>query len=135
MELSLNILSSLQGMLCLTRFYQSSMQFSLPVLDMLSQSPRAKDKDKSNYSGISLLSSMANLWHFEKLLLSKIKDDLSPLNPLQGGFRVGYSCLHSVFIFQESIQSIGMSSSTGMLPHLPCSVPCQENFRFFTVFL
>ena len=81
--------------------------------------PKGKENDKSNpsnYRGISLLSNMAKL--FEKLLLSKIKADLSPLNPLQGGFRAGYSCLHTAFILQESIQSIRESHEKAFVAFL-----------------
>ena len=69
--------------------------------------PKGKDKDQripANYRGISLLFNLAKL--FEKLLLSKILEEGITINPLQGGFRVGYSCLHSAFILQEGIQSI-----------------------------
>ena len=55
---------------------------------------------------------------FEKLLLCKFKDDLSPLNPLQGGFRAGYSCLHTAFILQESIQSIRESHEKAFVAFL-----------------
>ena len=50
-----------------------------------------------------LLSNLAKL--FEKLLLTKISEDGISLNPLQGGFKPGYSSLHTAFILQEAIQS------------------------------
>ena len=68
--------------------------------------PKGADKDlrnPSNYRGITLLSNMAKL--FEKLLLTKISEDGISLNPLQGGFKPGYSSLHTAFILQEAIQS------------------------------
>ena len=57
----------------------------------------------SNYRGISLLS--ANSKVFEKLLLSHLHQLAHSLNPLQGGFCVGYSCLHTAFVLQEAIAS------------------------------
>lgn len=60
-------------------------------------------QDPSNYRGITILSNIAKV--FEKLLLSKINDDGIQLNPLQGGFRTGYSSLHSAFLLQEAICS------------------------------
>ena len=66
---------------------------------------RKKDKCKpSNYRGISLLSSQSKL--FEKLLLLRLDNVSTSLNPLQGGFRRGFSCLHTDFIFQEAVAAI-----------------------------
>ena len=66
---------------------------------------RRKDQtDPSNYRGISLLSSISKL--FEKLILHRLEDLQSTLNPLQGGFRKGVSCLHTAFIFQEAVASL-----------------------------
>ena len=67
--------------------------------------PKGHNKDltnPSNYRGISLLSAVAKV--FEKLLLIRLTDlGTIKLNPLQGGFRPGVSCLHSAFVFQEAI--------------------------------
>ena len=66
---------------------------------------RKKDKcNPSNYRGISLLSSLSKL--FEKLLLLRLDNVSTSLNPLQGGFRRGFSCLHTAFIFQEAVAAI-----------------------------
>ena len=66
---------------------------------------RKKDKcNPSNYRGISLLSSLSKL--FEKLLLLRLNNVSTSLNPLQGGFRRGFSCLHTAFIFQEAVAAI-----------------------------
>ena len=69
--------------------------------------PKGCDKDltnPSNYRGISLLSNISKL--IEKLLLCKLQATNLHLNPLQGGFRSGFSSLHSAFIFQEAVQAI-----------------------------
>ena len=66
--------------------------------------PKGHDRDlrdPSNYRGISLLSSISKV--LEKVLINIISPDIS-LNPLQGGFRSGYSCLHTAYILQEAIQ-------------------------------
>ncbi len=61
-------------------------------------------QNPSNYRGISLLSNVAKL--FEKLLLARMMTDGISINPLQGGFRAGYSSIHSTFIFQEAVQTL-----------------------------
>ena len=66
--------------------------------------PKGHDKDlsiPSNHRGISTLSNVSKV--FEKIILDLISPTIS-INPLQGGFRPGRSCLHTAFIFQESIQ-------------------------------
>ena len=66
--------------------------------------PKGHDKDlrnPSNYRGISLLSTISKV--FGKVLINIIAPEIS-LNPLQGGFRAGYSCLHTAYILQEAIQ-------------------------------
>ena len=80
--------------------------FIHPVSDMgLSfQSLKIVTSNPSNYRGISLLSSLSKL--FEKLLLLYLDDLHASLNPLQGGFRRGVSCLHTSFIFQEAVASL-----------------------------
>ena len=40
------------------------------------------------------------------MLLHRLTDLQSQLNPLQGGFKSGHSCLHSAFILQEAILSL-----------------------------
>ena len=40
---------------------------------------------------------------FEKVLLLRLSEQQAQLNPLQGGFKDGFSCLHSAFIFQEAV--------------------------------
>ena len=62
--------------------------------------PKGHDRDlrdPSNYRGISLLSSISKV--LEKVLINIISPDIT-LNPLQGGFRSGYSCLHTTYILQ-----------------------------------
>ena len=69
--------------------------------------PKSHNKDlsiPSNYRGITLLSVIAKV--FEKVLLHRVSDQQDQLNPLQGGFRPGFSCLHSAFILQEAISSV-----------------------------
>ena len=69
--------------------------------------PKSHNKplnDPSNYRGISLLSCISKL--FEKLLLLRLGDVQKSLNPLQGGFRSGVSCVHSAFVFQEAVASL-----------------------------
>ena len=68
--------------------------------------PKGHDRDlrdPSNYRGISLLSPISKV--LEKVLINIISPDIT-LNPLQGGFRSGYSCLHTAYILQEAIQHI-----------------------------
>ena len=69
--------------------------------------PKGNNKDLSiptNYRGITLSSVIGKI--FEKVLLHHLTEQQSQLNPLQGGFRSGFSCVHSAFILQESITSI-----------------------------
>ena len=40
------------------------------------------------------------------MLLLRLSEQQAQLNPLQGGFRAGFSCLHSAFIFQEAVSSM-----------------------------
>ena len=68
--------------------------------------PKSKDKDPtdpSNYRGITLLPTICKLW--EKIILTRFRAHgiTSKIHPLQGGFRPGYSCLHTAFLFQETI--------------------------------
>ena len=66
--------------------------------------PKGHNKDScipTNYRGITLL---LVIWKvFEKVLLHLVTDQQAQLNPLQGGFRPGFSCLHSTFILQGAI--------------------------------
>ena len=69
--------------------------------------PKGNNKDLSiptNYRGVTLSSVIGKV--FEKVLLHRLTEQQSHLNPLQGGFRSGFSCLHSAFILQESISSL-----------------------------
>ena len=43
---------------------------------------------------------------FEKVILLRLSDLQAKLNPLQGGFRTGFSCLHSAFVFQRAVTSL-----------------------------
>ena len=52
-------------------------------------------RDLSSYRGISLLSFISKV--LEKVLINIMSPDIS-LNPLQGGLRSRYSCLHTVYI-------------------------------------
>ena len=77
------------------------------TLGLVTAIPKGADKDlrnPSNYRGISLLSNVGKL--LEKLILDKLSADGISLNHLQGGFRVGYSSIHTAFVFQESVQSL-----------------------------
>ena len=68
--------------------------------------PKGHNKDLSNPSnprGISTLSNVSKI--FKKLILELISPVL-PVNPLQGGFHPGHSCLHSTFILQETINHL-----------------------------
>ena len=58
----------------------------------------------SNYRGITLLSCISKV--FEKILLNRLLYLQSYIHPLQGGFRPHFSCLHSAFLLQETIQSL-----------------------------
>ena len=69
--------------------------------------PKGHNKDMtnpSNYRGITLSSVLSKV--FEKIILLRLVDQASQLNPLQGGFRSGHSCLHTAFILQEAIFSL-----------------------------
>ena len=66
--------------------------------------PKGHNKDMSVPSNYSLLSVIGNV--FEKVLLLHLSEQQAQLNPLQGGFRAGFSCLHSAFIFQEAVSSM-----------------------------
>ena len=69
--------------------------------------PKGHNKDltnPSNYRGITLLSAVSKV--FEKVILLRLSDLQAKLNPLQGGFRMGFSCLHSAFVFQEAVTSL-----------------------------
>lgn len=58
--------------------------------------------DPSNYRGISLTSTVSKL--FERVIAPRFLECLLPLlHPLQGGFRPGFSTLHSSYILQEAI--------------------------------
>ena len=68
--------------------------------------PKGHNKDLSkptNYRGITLLSVFGKV--FEKVLLHRLTDQ-SQVNPLQGSFKSGHSCLHLAFILQEAILSL-----------------------------
>ena len=71
--------------------------------------PKGRNKDlsnPSNYRSITILSNLSK--GFERLILTELRAQDSPpsLNPLQGGFRPGYSCSHCAFIYEEAVQSV-----------------------------
>ena len=71
--------------------------------------PKGHTKDlsnPSNYRGITILSNLSKV--LEKLTLLRIHLHEPPpsLNPLQGGFRQGYGCVHTAYALQEPIQSL-----------------------------
>ena len=55
--------------------------------------------DPSNYHGITLLPTTGKV--FEKIILLRLQATDIPglIDPLQGGFKPGVSCLHSALIF------------------------------------
>ena len=71
--------------------------------------PKGHTKDlfnPPNYRGITILSNLSKV--LEKLTLLRIHLHEPPpsLNPLQGGFRQGYGCVHTAYVLQEAIQSL-----------------------------
>ena len=73
--------------------------------------PISKTRNKdyscpSNYRGITILSNLSKV--LKKLILSKVlsQDCPSTLNILQGSFRTCHSCLHSAFVYQETVQLV-----------------------------
>ena len=78
--------------------------FQLGYITPIPKDPKKDQTDPSNYRGISLLSNISKL--FEKVILAKLQSPALSLNPLQGGFRSGYSPIHTAFVLQEAIQSI-----------------------------
>ena len=63
--------------------------------------PNGFNKDLSiptNYRGITLLSVISKVF-----LLHHVRDQQDQLNPLQGGFRPGFSCLHIPFPMHSKI--------------------------------
>ena len=78
--------------------------FQLGFVTPIPKDPQKDQTNPSNYRGISLLSNISKL--FEKVLLAKLQPSSISLNPLQGGFRSGYSPTHTAFVLQEAIQSI-----------------------------
>ena len=78
--------------------------FQLSYIAPIPKDPKKDQTDPSNYRGISLLSNISKL--FEKVILAKLQSSSLSLNPLQGGFRSGYSPAHTAFVLQEAIQSI-----------------------------
>ena len=74
--------------------------------------PKGHDKDlprPTNYCGIFILSNISKVLDkivLDKIVLDRIREDLLPLNQLQGGFRAGHCCLHSAYIYQEAVQSV-----------------------------
>ena len=97
----------------LTRLFNAMMSTShIPSafrIGMIVPIPKGRNKDyscPSNYRGITILSNVSKI--LEKLILQKLlsQDDPPSLNSLQGGFREGYSCLHTAFIYQEAVQFV-----------------------------
>ena len=76
------------------------------TLGLVTEIPKGADKDLQNHRTIeeSLLSNVGKL--LEKLILDKLSADGISLNHLQGGFRVGYSSIHTAFVFQVAVQSL-----------------------------
>ena len=67
--------------------------------------PKGHSKDMSVPSRASLCyRSLARF--LKKLLLLCLSEQQAQLNPLQGVFTAGFSCLHSAFIFQEAVSSM-----------------------------
>lgn len=71
--------------------------------------PKGKNKNYSfhnNYRKITILSNVSNV--LEKLIIGRLNRQENPpqLNSLQGGSRLGHSCLLSGFIFQEATASV-----------------------------
>ena len=96
------VLSALFNVILLSGHIPASFRHGLII-----HLPKGNNKDLSiptNYRGITLSSVIGKV--FEKVLLHHLSDQQSQLNPLQGGFRSGFSCVHSAFILQESITSI-----------------------------
>ena len=81
--------------------------------------PKGHNRDMtnpSNYRGITLSSVLSKV--FEKIILLRLVDQASQLNPLQGGFRSGHSCLHTAFILQETISLFVTRGRRHLLPLL-----------------
>uniref|UniRef100_A0A1X7T2U4 Reverse transcriptase domain-containing protein n=1 Tax=Amphimedon queenslandica TaxID=400682 RepID=A0A1X7T2U4_AMPQE len=73
--------------------------------------------DPSNYRGISLTSILSKL--FEKVLYPHLADTPTPLlHPLQGGFRSGFSSLHTSLVLQEGIEECKANHSKALLAFL-----------------
>ena len=73
--------------------------------------------DPSNYRGISLTPVLSKL--FERVLYPHIADSLTPLlHPLQGGFRQGFSSLHTSLILQEGIEECKSTRSKAFIAFL-----------------
>ena len=71
--------------------------------------PKSSDKDltnPSNYRGITLLPTISKL--LGKIMFSRFRayGISTKIHPLQGGFHPGYSCLHTAFIFHETISHL-----------------------------
>ena len=72
-------------------------------------------RNPSNYRGISLLSTIAEV--FEKIILSNVQPT-TKLNPLEGGFHPGYSCLQTVFVLQTAIKHTRKSKKEAYVAYL-----------------
>ena len=106
----------------------------LLTLGLVIAIPKGADKDlknPSNYRGISLLSNVGKL--FEKLLLEKILSHGISLNPLQGGFRPGYSAIHTAFIFRNCCTYVQQSLQTGTPIYGFRTLDHGDDFPFFVL--
>ena len=116
----IEIITLLFNSILLSGFISSCFRhgFIIPI-------PKNCNKDlsnPSNYHGISLLSSLSKL--FEKLLLLYLDDLQASLNPLQGGFRRGVSCLHTSFIVQEAVASLRDKKKKAFVAFIDVKILC-----------
>ena len=80
------------------------LAISLPLSNTVLSSPSSKGIIKTcqfhPIIGVSLIG------FFERVLLLCLSEEQAQLNLQQGGFRAGFSCLHSTFTFQKALSSM-----------------------------